>query len=106
MISNGPKARSWSFKIKNPPRYREVVEQTVVTATIIAEASIYPRLDEAFNALTWRLARDAESGYLLDEKHWVYKQQGSKKHKVPGLIALYIIDNFQVTILSIEVCVY
>jgi hypothetical protein len=60
---------------------------------------------DAYEALTWRLARRAENGYLLDEKQWVYKQAGSKKHNVPGLIALYIIDNFQVTVLSIQVVV-
>jgi hypothetical protein len=77
-----------------------------VTSVLIAERQIHPRLDDAYEALTWKLSRDAECGYLLDEKHWIYKQQGSKKHKVPGLIALYIIDNFQVTMLSLQVCVY
>ena len=77
-----------------------------MTTTIDAERSIHPRLDDAYAALTWKLARDAECGYLLDEKHWIYKQQGSKRHKVPGLIALYIVDNFQVTIQFIQVCVY
>jgi hypothetical protein len=79
MISNGPRERSWSLKIKNPPRYREVVEQTAVTAAIVAEASIHPRLEEAFNALTWKLARDAESGYLLDEK-----SRGVRNTRSPG----------------------
>ena len=41
----------------------------------------------------------------MDDKHWVYKQAGSKKHNIRGLIALYIIDNFQVTILHIQVVV-
>jgi hypothetical protein len=82
-----------------------VIEQYEVTAKIEAERSLYPRLPEAFDALAWRLARNAEGGYLLDHKHWVYKQAGSMKHKVPGLIALYIVDNNQVTILSIQVVV-
>jgi hypothetical protein len=94
-----------SFNIR-PPQYREIIEDAAVTTVIDAEGAIHQRLEEAYDALKWTLARDAECGYLLDEKHWVYKQQGSKRHKVPGLIALYIIDDFQVTLLSIQVCVY
>ena len=89
-----------------PRLYRTVVENYEVTQKIEAERSLYPRLREAFEALTWRLARNAEGGYLLDHKHWVYKQAGSPKYNVPGLIALYIVDNHQVTILSIQVVVW
>jgi hypothetical protein len=67
-----------------------------VTQILEAERSLYPRLIDACEALTWRLARRPDSdAYLIDEKHWVYKQVGSKKH----------IDNFQVTILHIQVVV-
>jgi len=77
-----------------------------VTEVLEAERSLYPRLPDAYEALTWRLARKPDrDAYLIDEKHWVYKQAGSNKHNIPGLIALYIIDNFQVTILHIQVCV-
>jgi len=70
------------------PILREIVEEHVVYQTIDAERVIYPRLEEAYDALKWRLSRTPEFGYLVDEKHWVYRQEGNGDLKIPALLVL------------------
>ena len=87
------------------PILREIVEEHGVLETLYAERSIYPRLEEAFDALKWRLSRTPEFGYLVDEKYWVYRQEGNLDLKIPALLVLYTFDNVQVIILFLQICV-
>jgi hypothetical protein len=80
-----------------------VVEDLTVSAKIDAETSIYERLEEAFDALKWWLAREPESGELLDDYHWIYKQRGNRDLHIPALVALYTFNDHQLEILSILV---
>jgi hypothetical protein len=80
-----------------------VVEDLTVSAKIDAETSIYGRLEEAFDALKWWLAREPDSGELLDDYHWLYKQRGNRNLHIPALVALYTFNDYQLEILSILV---
>jgi hypothetical protein len=80
---------------------RTVVEERSVTEKIYAEGSFYPRLEDAYDALTWWLARNAEEGELIDDYYWLYKQRGNRDAKIPALVALYTIDHNHVTIHSL-----
>jgi hypothetical protein len=53
--------------------------------------------------LKWWLAREPDSGEALDDKHWICKQDGDEKAKIPALVALYTFDDDEVEILSILV---
>ena len=82
---------------------RTVIEEPSVTDKIYAETEIYPRLDEAFEALKWWLARKPESGYLLDDYNWLYKQKGDHTAKIPALVVIYTFDRSTVQLLHILV---
>lgn len=62
---------------------RTVIEEEAVSFVIDAEQSIYPRLEEAFDALKWWLCRKPETGELLDDINWVYKQRGDRRAEIP-----------------------
>jgi hypothetical protein len=68
---------------------RTVVENWSVTAVIDAEQAIYPRLEEAFDALKWWLARVPESGEIIDDLNWLYMQDGDQRVNIPALIIVY-----------------
>ena len=78
-----------------------VIEDPTVTEKIDAESAKYPRLEEAFEALKWWLARNPDSGEILDDYHWLYKQSGDRQINIPALIAIYTFDSTSVQIISI-----
>jgi hypothetical protein len=80
---------------------RTVIEAQSVSAKIYAEVSFYGRLEEAFDALKWWLAHDPESGELIDDYHWLYKQSGNRELRIPALVAIYTFTDDEVEILSI-----
>lgn len=82
---------------------RTVVEAPAVSAKIDAELGLYQRLEEAFDALKWWLAHNPDTGELIDDYHWIYKQRGNRDLKIPALVALYTFSPHEVEILSILV---
>jgi hypothetical protein len=79
-----------------------VVESLSVMDKIDAECATYPRLEEAFDGLKWWLAHNPDSGELLDDYHWLYKQKGNREQHIPNLIVLYtFVPNVEVCLLSI-----
>jgi len=82
---------------------RTVVEAPAVSAKIDAELGLYHRLEEAFDALKWWLAHNPDTGQLIDDYHWIYKQRGNHDLKIPALVALYTFSANEVEILSILV---
>ena len=72
---------------------RTVIEDECVSEVIDREQRNYPRLPEAFDALKWWLARRPETGFLIDDINWMYKQRGDKHQSVPTLVALYTFDH-------------
>src|SRR5258708_5510362 len=83
--------------------YRTIVTEHRVTEIIDAESAIHPRLAEAFDGLEWRLSRTPEAGYRLDDRHYIYRQDGDPKMKYPGLLVLYTFTLDQVHILAVQV---
>jgi|WetSurMetagenome_2_1015567.scaffolds.fasta_scaffold58775_2 hypothetical protein len=82
---------------------RTVIESAAVSDRIDAEARVHPRLEEAFDALKWWLSRQPQSGELLDDCHWLYRQKGKSNPAIPALVSLYVFNNDEVEILSIMV---
>jgi hypothetical protein len=77
---------------------RTVIEEHAVSNVIDAERAIYPRLAEAFDGLKWWLSHRPESGVLLDEESWIYKQAGNEKLNIPSLVTIYTFDHICVTL--------
>jgi hypothetical protein len=67
------------------------------------ESSIYRRMEEAFEALKWWLARVPESGSIVDDYFWVYKQKGNRELNIPALVVLYTFDSDEVHLFSLLV---
>ncbi len=77
---------------------RTVIENHSVSEVIDAEQAIYPRLEEAFDALKWWLARKPESGEIIDDVNWLYVQEGDEEVNIPALIVVYTFDHNTVTL--------
>jgi len=71
---------------------RTVIEEGIVSETIDQAAENFPRLDDAFEALKWWLARKPESGEALDDLNWIYKQAGDVDIGLPALTVIYTFD--------------
>ena len=84
-------------------RLRTVIEDGSVSDKIDAEIAIYVRLEDAFDALKWWLARRPDSGEAQGEQHWLYKQKGDPKANIPALAVLYTFDDDEAVILSVLV---
>ncbi len=77
---------------------RTVIEDQIVSNIIDSERAIYPRLTDAFEGLKWWLAHRPESGTLLDEENWIYKQAGNEGLNIPSLVTVYTFDHICVTL--------
>jgi hypothetical protein len=75
---------------------RTVVEDICVSDVIDRKQALYPRLNEAFDALKWWLSHNPESGDILDDINWIYKQQGDEAQTIPTLVTIYTFDHRQV----------
>jgi hypothetical protein len=71
---------------------RTVIEHIRVSEIIDKEQEIYPRLGDAFEALKWWLSHDPESGELIDDANWLFKQDGDHAHNIPTLVVIYTFD--------------
>jgi hypothetical protein len=85
------------------PLIRTVIESQSVSEKVDAERTYYPRLEDAFEALKWWLARKPETGILLDDYHWIFKQKGDAGLKVPALVIIYTFDAASVELISLLV---
>jgi hypothetical protein len=86
-----------------PRTIRTVVENLSVSEVIDAELEIYPRLVEAFDALTWWLARVPESGEIIDDVNWLYMQDGDEHMNIPALVVVYTFNHYEVELKHILV---
>jgi hypothetical protein len=68
-----------------------------------AEQAIYPRLGEAFDALKWWLARQPESGEIIDDVNWLYMQDGDARTNIPALVVVYTFNSREVELKHILV---
>ncbi len=82
---------------------RTVLESLRVSLTLDDHAFAFPRLEDAYMCLQWWLARNPESGELIDRLHWAYKQEGSRESNIPSLVALYTFTEHEVDIIAILV---
>jgi hypothetical protein len=67
------------------------------------ESQIHARLHDVYAGLEWRLCRDPDSGYLVDDAYWVVTIYGDALRRVPGLTVLYTFDADTVEVLRILV---
>ncbi len=80
-----------------------MIESQPVTNVVYMEGQLYPRMDEAFEALKWWLARNPETGLLIDDYYWLYKQRGNRELNIPALVVVYTFDSDEVNLFSLLV---
>ena len=77
---------------------RTIVENYSVSEVIDAGQDIYPRLEDAIDALKWWLSRGPESGEIIDDVNWLYVQSGDEDANIPYLVVVYTFDTREVTL--------
>lgn len=77
---------------------RTVREELSVSDVIDAEQRLYPRLEDAYDALKWWLAHVPEGGEIVDDLNWIFRQNGNKNRNIPSLVVIYTFDHQYVTI--------
>ena len=82
---------------------RTIIESPSVSFKVDAEIAIYPRLEQAFESVKWWLAHSPESGELLDDFHWLYKQKGNRDLNIPALVVVYTFSADEVELIAILV---
>lgn len=93
------------MKLQKALRLRTIREEHCVSEAIDKAKSKYPRIDEVFDGLKWRLARDPESGFELpntDSPKYLIKPDPPLKN-LPIITILYEFDAFQVNILDVKI---
>jgi hypothetical protein len=68
---------------------RTVIEDVIVSQIIDAESEIYVRLWDAFEALKWTISHAPERGMLIDDLHWLYRQDGEREINIPTIVVIY-----------------
>jgi hypothetical protein len=71
---------------------RTVIENPNVSETIDREVSNYPRLEEAYDALKWWLSHVPQAGEIIDDLHWLYKQDADTHLNLPSILVIYTFD--------------
>jgi hypothetical protein len=77
---------------------RTVVEEAIVSETIDQYAEIHPRLGDAFDGLKWFLAHSPESGEILDDFHWIFRNQADHEQNIPAILVIYTFDENKVVL--------
>jgi hypothetical protein len=77
---------------------RTIVEDSIVSETIDQQTEIYPRLGEAFDGLKWFLARSPESGEIVDDFHWIYRNEADREQNIPSILIIYTFDENKVVL--------
>lgn len=84
-----------------PRTLHTIIEETRVTETLQTEIAANPRVDEVFEALKWRLARDPECGTLAEHPSGEYRLvflPSVRPAKSPSLLARYQHDAMAQTV--------
>jgi hypothetical protein len=83
---------------------RQIIEDTDVSDAIDKARRVSPRVREAWDGLTWLLARNAEIGYQLGlgENVRLHKQLGYPRSNIPTITVLYEYDEHSVEIRSVK----
>ena len=84
---------------------RTICEDKSVSQTIDEAIKLSPRIEEAFDGLKWRLAREPENGVKLqgtNPEKYLFKITPLIKN-IPSITVLYEFNNHTVTILSIRI---
>lgn len=87
-------------------KLRTVVEEKPVSKLVDDAKQKYGRVDEVYNALQWRLAREPQSGVEIEvsgSKHSIIKSAEHNISGVPVITVLYRYDEDTVFILAIKI---
>ena len=80
---------------------RSIIEEPVVTNTIDRNIANNPRVEDVFNGLKWKLARDPSSEVqisIYDEPFFIESTNNFGMKNIPVIVCLYQFDANQVTI--------
>lgn len=84
---------------------RTICENKLVSQTIDEAIKQFPRVEEAFDGLKWRLSREPEKGVKLlstNPGKYLFKTIPSENN-IQSITVLYEFDNNNVTILDIKI---
>ena len=84
---------------------REIIEERSVSTAIDRAISKYPRIQEEFEGLKWRLSRAPEDGYCIPGSKppfYIFKIEPPIE-EVPLIAVLYQYDENQVKIRAIRI---
>jgi len=87
-------------------RMRTVVEEQIVQDKIDAARKKYKRLEDIYGGLSWRLAREPESGMPINKQSpniFLIKIDSVSDIQLPGILVVYSYDDNQVNILDIRI---
>lgn len=88
-------------------RYRTIVEDRDVTALIEREMPSRPRLDQAWEALQWLLARKADemgiSRVVGSTEFRLYKQAGDPVADTPDITVLFSVNDAEVVVHGVKI---
>lgn len=93
---------------QGPFHARTVVEALSVELDVRSAIKKHARFREAYEALTWLLARKCEEmvelgAMRLDDEHYLYSQNSDPIAQTPNIAVLYTFDDETVTIVGIHV---
>lgn len=87
-------------------KMRTIVEEQIAQTKIDSAKNKYKRLEDIYNGLSWRLAREPESGVLIGNKNpdiYLIKIDPVVDMQLPGILALYSYDDNQVNVLDVRI---
>lgn len=84
---------------------RTIIEERLVEARINQARAFYPRLNEVWDALLWRLARDPHCGQkqLVPGEWYALKTLPWKAGNVPSITLIYQIQGHAVVLQSSKI---
>lgn len=82
---------------------RTIILSQEAQVVIDRESELHFRLEEVFDGLQWRLARDPKSGYPIDRTYWVIRLDGDPAARIPAIVVLYSFDADEVNVWRILV---
>lgn len=83
---------------------RTIVEEDSVQDAVDGARGQFPRVDDVFEALKWRLARRPDSGTQIDSRGtYLLKTADICVDGAPVLTGMYTFDDDQVTLLAIRI---
>jgi hypothetical protein len=82
---------------------RTVILENRVSEQLEAAVTRFPRIEEAYRGLEWRLCRRPQDGIHRTSNFFIYKQDGIRNLNIPTLTVLYRFNENEVGIIAMRI---